>query len=31
MSQKTEQPKPHELLDLYIDYYLGDQKEEMMS
>ena len=26
MSQKTEQPKPHELLDLYIDYYLGDQK-----
>ena len=28
MSQKEEGPEPHELLNLYIDYYLGEQKEE---
>ena len=26
MSQKEDRPEPHELLNLYIDYYLGDQK-----
>ena len=26
MSQKEEGPKPHELLNLYIEYYLGEQK-----
>ena len=26
MSQKEEGPKPHELLNLYIKYYLGDEK-----
>ena len=28
MSQKEEGPKPHELLNLYIEYYLGEQKKK---
>ena len=27
MSQKEEGPKPHELLNLYIGYYLDEKKE----